>query len=129
MSKRIITLLTMSFLALVTLPSKANEQKTTPAGSWKFEAPYAPEGYKSGKIEVVFSDNSYATAVSFAGSDYKIKGEKVKFGNENLSFSVNVEGTEVAISLKMESPQKMSGKAVYYEGEIPLTLLKEQESK
>ena len=126
MKKRITTLVILSVLVLSSLSGRESTQKTNPAGSWKFEAPYAPEGYTSGKIEAVFAENSYTITISLTGSDYKIKGEKVKYENDTLSFSVNFEGTEVSIGLKMESPLKMSGKAVYYEGEIPLTLLKEE---
>ncbi|NSW94089.1 MAG: hypothetical protein HPY62_05190 [Bacteroidales bacterium] len=75
------------------------------------------------------AENIYNASISFAGSDYKIKGEKVKFENGTLSFNVYVEGTEVSISLKMENDAKMAGKAVYYEGEIPITLTKEQQQK
>jgi hypothetical protein len=35
-----------------------------------------------------------------------------------------VEGNTVAVTLKSEDQTKMSGKAVYSEGEVPLTLTK-----
>jgi hypothetical protein len=42
-----------------------------------------------------------------------------------VTFVVIVEGNEVAVSLKAENNAKMTGKAIYSEGEIPLTLTKD----
>lgn len=118
-----------SFLILAILLvgiSFASAQSTTtgksPAGKWKFEAPYAPDGYTSGIIEVAKADNKYSSSISFTGSDYKIPGENTKVEKDTLAFVVNVEGNAVSITLKLEDAAKMSGKAVYSEGEIPLTL-------
>lgn len=95
-------------------------------GKWKFEAPYAPEGYTSGTIEFTFADEKYSAAITFSGSSYTISGEKTKVEKDTVTFTVFVEGTEVVINLKEESNTKMTGKAVYFEGEIPLTLTREQ---
>lgn len=129
MNKQIISLLMMTFILLSSLSATESKQKSSPAGSWKFEAPYAPEGFTAGKIEVGMTGNDYTALISFAGNDYKIKGEKVKFVNDILSFNVFIEGNDVTISLKMENPSKMTGKAVYYEGEIPVNLVREQQTK
>lgn len=129
MNNRIIALLSLAFIVITSLSAIEVQQKPTPAGSWKFEAPYAPEGYTTGKIDVVPADNNYVASISFAGNDYKIKGEKVKYENDILTFSAYIEGTEITVNLKLESPVKMTGKAVYYEGEIPLTLSREQQTR
>jgi hypothetical protein len=42
---------------------------------------------------------------------------------------VYLEGDVIAISLKMENNTKMTGKASYSEGSIPLTLTRQPESK
>ena len=101
------------------------KESSSPVGKWKFEAPYAPEGYTTGIIEVSFAEEKYSTAISFTGSDFVIPGDKTKVENDTVSFVVLVEGQEVAVGLKAESDAKMSGKAVYSEGEVPLTLTKE----
>jgi hypothetical protein len=67
--------------------------------------------------------------VSLTGSDYAIPGDKTKVENDTITFTVLLEGTEIAISLKAENGIKMTGKAVYVDGEIPLTLTKELAQK
>lgn len=123
--KKIAMFLFLALLSVSILNGQASKTKNNPVGNWKFDAPYAPEGYTSGVIEVVFADNKYSSNISFTGSDYKIPGEKVKFENDTIDFVVYIEGNDIAIKLKMESSTRMSGKATYFEGEIPLTLLRE----
>ena len=125
MKRRILTFLIISVLSVCAVSAQTNSKKTNPAGKWKFEAPYAPEGYTSGTIDISFAENKYSTTISFTGSDFKIPGDKIKVEKENVSFVVMVEGNEVAINLTAENDLKMSGKAVYSEGEIPLTLTKD----
>jgi hypothetical protein len=107
------------------ISAQTNSKKDTALGKWKFEAPSAPEGYTDGIIDVSFTDNKYSSAISFAGSDYIIPGDKTKVEKDSVTFVVIVEGNEVAVSLKAENDAKMTGKAVYSEGEIPLTLTKD----
>ena len=108
------------------ISAQSSSVKSSPLGKWKFEAPYAPEGYTKGTIEFSFADEKYSTKIAFAGGGYSITGEKTKVEKDNVTFTVYVEGTEVSINLKDEGNSKMTGKAVYYEGEIPLTLIREQ---
>jgi len=116
----------MSLLMGATVVSaQASKDKITPVGKWKFEAPYAPEGYNSGTIEIGLAENKYSSTISFTGSDFKIQGEKTKVEKDSATFIVYVEGNEVTVSLKAESETKMTGKAVYSEGEIPVSLTKE----
>jgi hypothetical protein len=93
-------------------------------GSWKFDAPYAPEGYTTGTIVVGFAEQKFTTTMSFTGTEYKIPGENVKTPGDSVLFSVYLEGQDIKVMLKLESGTKMSGKAVYSEGEVPLTLTK-----
>ncbi len=123
--KNLITLFLLLLLNVSVISAQDSKASKNPAGKWKFEAPYAPEGYTSGTIDISFAENKYSTTISFTGSDYKIPGDKIKVEKENVSFVVLVEGNEVAISLAAENDLKMSGKAVYSEGEIPLTLTKD----
>ncbi|MDO9339072.1 MAG: hypothetical protein Q7T72_00930, partial [Bacteroidales bacterium] len=99
-------------------------KKTNPVGTWKFEAPYAPEGYTSGTIAVGLEEQKYSTTMVFTGSEYKLTGEKVKVANDSVSFSIYLEGQDIKVMLKIENETKMSGKAVYTEGEVPLSLTK-----
>ena len=63
--------------------------------------------------------------MSFTGSEYKLPGENVKTVNDSVLFNIYLEGQDIKVMLKLESESKMTGKAVYSEGEVPLTLTKE----
>ena len=104
-------------------------QKKDPAGKWKFEAPTAPEGYKTGTMVFSITEGKYSAATIFTNFDYKFPGEKVKYANDSVSFVINLEGESVNVLLKIENLVKMTGKAVYSEGVVPLTLTKQTETK
>jgi hypothetical protein len=123
MKYRVFTLLLFCFLAVVTAAGQSSNKKD-PAGTWKFDAPYAPEGYNSGTILVGKTDNKQTASMSFTGSEYKFPGENVKTVNDSVMFNIYLEGQDISVKLKLESETKMTGKAVYSEGEVPLTLTK-----
>lgn len=106
-----------------------DKMKISPVGIWKFDAPYAPEAYNSGKIFVGLDEKKFTADMSFAGSEYKLPGEKVKAENDSLFFSIYIEGQDVKVILKIESENKMTGKAIYSEGEVPLELTKADSTK
>lgn len=124
MKSKIFILLTIALLSVINLYGQNNPAKLSPVGTWKFEAPTAPEGYTSGTIIVGLTGQNYSTTMSFTGNDYKLTGDKVKFENNSLFFSVYIEGEDVKVAVISESKVKMSGKAVYSQGEVPLTLAK-----
>jgi len=121
MKIKMLILMLISFLPVMVI-SGQNINKNNPVGTWKFEAPYAPEGYTSGIIVVGFKDQKHTTAMSFTGSDTILAGDKVRSLNDSLLFSIYLDGQDVKILLKMENESNMSGKAVHSEGEVPLTL-------
>jgi len=123
MQKVILFILFIVF-SLPVVTAQNNQVKKDPVGKWKFEAPYAPEGYTSGTIEVGLADKKYSAAMYFTPIDTKYSGEMVKIENDTLIFNVLVEGNDVVVTLKFEDLTKMSGRAVYSGGEVPLTLTK-----
>jgi len=123
--KKIAPFMLLLIFCVSTASAQNTKVKNNPVGKWKFEAPYAPEGYNAGLIEVAFAENKYSTALSFTGSEYKISGEKVIFRNDTVNFSVVIDGGDILIKLKMDSSTKMTGTAITPDGEIPLTLTKE----
>ncbi len=127
--KKVILSILIVVLSLPFLTAQNNQVKKNPVGTWKFEAPYAPEGYTAGTIEVGITDKKYSADMYFATIDAKYSGETIKFENDTLSFNVFVEGNDVVVKLKLEDLTKMSGKAIYSGGEIPLTLTKNTENK
>jgi hypothetical protein len=127
--KKFFLFILVVLLGMPCIFAQNSETKNNPVGTWNFEAPYAPEGYTSGLIVVGVAEKKHTTTMSFTGSDYKIPGEQVKAINDSIIFSVYIEGQDVKVSLKVESETKMSGKAVYSEGEIPLTLSRSTDLK
>jgi hypothetical protein len=129
MKSRILTISVLFLFLSVTMSAQTTAKKDSALGRWKFEAPYAPEGFTSGVIEFSMTDNKYSSAILFTGNDYKIPGDKTILEKDTISFSIIIEGNEVSVSLKPENDSKITGKAVYFEGEIPLTLTREVQNK
>jgi hypothetical protein len=124
MKSKILTLLLISFLSVVAVSGQNNVKKSSPVGRWNFDAPYAPQGYQAGTIEVSMANKKYSASMAFTGNATPLTAEKVSVVKDSLFFSVFVEGQDVSIKLKLEDAAKMTGKAIYTEGEVPLTLTK-----
>lgn len=127
--KKSFAILLILLFGTTLISGQSAKTRNTVLGKWKYEAPNAPEGYTSGTIEISFTDNKYVSLIVFEGSDYKVQGDRTKVENDTVSFVVFVEGNEVSVSLKAENDTKMTGKAVYSEGEIPLSLTRENARK
>ncbi len=124
MKNKTFILLALLLVSFISVNGQSKTKKSNPVGSWKFEAPYAPEGYTSGMIVVGMAEKKHTATMSFTGNEYKLPGENVKNVNDSLYFSIFLEGQDIKVLLKIENESKMSGKAVYSEGEVPLTLTK-----
>jgi hypothetical protein len=128
--KKIIFAISFLFICTVlTFPQQTPAEKKNPVGLWKFEAPYAPQEYTSGTVTIGLTDRNYTAELSFTGIEFKFTGEKVKFVNDSLFFSIFIEGEVVQLSLKLDDASKMTGKGVYSDGVVPLTAIKEPEKK
>jgi hypothetical protein len=124
MKSRIFTTLLILFISLVAVNAQSAGKKN-PMGTWKFSAPYAPEGYSSGVIVFGKADQKNTATMSFGStSDYKMNGDNLKIKNDSICYSIFLEGQDIKVQLKIESDTNMTGKAVYSEGEVPLTLSK-----
>lgn len=126
MKSKILTFVLLSIMSVGAVTGQNNVNKSNPVGTWKFDAPYAPEGYNTGTIVVANESNKYTTTMSFGSGDYKLPGEQVKAVKDSVLFSIFLEGQDIKVFLKQENESKMTGKAVYSEGEVPLTLSKVQ---
>lgn len=124
MKNKILTTLLILVFAGFTASAQTSK-KLNPVGTWKFDAPYAPEGYTTGTIIIGLQEKAHTASISFPGSDYKIPGEKVKVEGDSLKFDVYLDGATINILIKMESESAMTGKALSPDGEIPLTLKRE----
>jgi hypothetical protein len=122
--KKVSVIVLIMVLSLPVLIAQNNQVKNDLVGTWKFDAPYAPEGYSSGTIVVSIVEQKHTTTMAFTGNDFKFPGENVKADKDSVLFSVYIDGQDVKVMLKIENDTIMSGKAVYLEGEIPITLTK-----
>ncbi len=94
-----------------------------PSGSWKFNAPNAPEGYNQGKLVIKKSkDGKYNVQIVFDQYN-KLDAENVKVDGNQLSFLAYVEGE--AVFIKAETSKKeIKGKASYSEGTLDILATK-----
>jgi len=122
MKSKILVFVLLSLMSIGTVVAQNNTKKSSPVGKWTFDAPYAPEGYNTGIIVVGLQDNKFTTTMSFGAGDYKLPGEQVKAVKDSVLFSIFLEGQDIKVFLKLDGDSKMTGKAVYSEGEVPLTL-------
>ena len=122
--KKVTIIILFIVLSLPVLRAQNNSTKNKQVGTWKFEAPYAPEGYTTGKIILGFADQKNTAAMSFTGSEYILQSEKVEVSKDSVMFSIYLEGQDIKVMLKMVSDTNMTGKAIYSEGEVPLALSK-----
>ena len=120
--KKSLILILFALCVTSGISAQSTKAVNNPVGKWQFEAPYAPEGFNTGTVEVAFAETKYIASMAFDNTDYKLPGEEVKYENDILKFIIYVDGNDVSITLKFDAESKMSGKAVYSEGEIPLTL-------
>ena len=125
MKKTLFLIMLVMVLLQATVSAQTNNLKNDPAGKWLFEAPFAPQGYTNGIIEVSKTDNLFSASMAFGGNENKYPGDKVKFANDTVSFNVYIEGQDVAVKLVFTEESKMSGKAIYTEGVVPLSLTRE----
>jgi hypothetical protein len=126
--KRVFFILVMAVAVLSAINGQDQKAKVTyePKGKWLFEAPYAPEGFTAGTIEIGNAEKKLTAVIAFTGNENQIPLENVKFANDTLSCGINLEGSYISILLKFDEADKMSGKAVTPDGELPLALVREK---
>ena len=100
------------------------QKKVDPTGTWTYEATNAPYEYSSGDI-VVNKDGKDYTVEIVLGEYYKVKGEKVVYENNELSFVVYIEGESIDIKCTVEK-EEITGTASYSDGDIPITAKKKK---
>jgi hypothetical protein len=127
--KNIIKQVFLAGAFLITFPlinaqqnARANETsqiKEIYTGDWKFEAPNAPEGSQKGNV-VIKTD---AVVMSF-DEFMQFPSEWLKVRNDSIIYEVAFDDTTVRFSLKVNDTNKMTGKAVWDDGETPVILTK-----
>jgi len=125
MKKTLLLFLFVIYFTQLFTSAQFETSKKDPIGKWIFAAPYAPQGYTAGTIEVGYSEKKYSAIMIFSVGENKFIGDRVRFENDTLYFNVFIEGQDVAVKLKYEDETKMTGKAIYTEGIVPLLLTKD----
>lgn len=91
----------------------------TYTGKWKFEAPNAPEGSTKGDIEI----KPDAVIMTFDEA-IDFPSNWVKFRNDSIIYQTAFDAATVVFSLKIIDRNKMTGKAVWEDGETEFILTK-----
>lgn len=117
----------IGLLITFAIPGAAMTTEFNPVGNWTFSAPDAPYPYGTGSLEVKMDGDDMGVTLTFTDVEYKFFGEGVKFEDDVLSFSIYLDGEDIFLSLKFVDKDKLSGRAVYFEGAIPLTAKRNKE--
>jgi hypothetical protein len=125
--QRIIILFTTICLTFTVLNGQTAKKMVEPTGKWRFEAPYATEGYQKGQIEIKKTADIYSAAISFADTVYKLYANSVKYSAGVINFIINIEGQPINISLSYTHPDTLRGRAFTSEGELPMTLMRKKD--
>jgi hypothetical protein len=107
------------FSLLGSLTSNA-QIKPAYLGEWSFNAPFAPEEFNYGTIEI--KKDSIITI--FPESKYKAFSTWVKVRNDSIIYISIIDDTEVLFSLKIEDETNIKGNAVWSDGETQMILHK-----
>jgi hypothetical protein len=125
--RKIIVLFTTICLTYTVLNGQTAQKMDEPIGKWRFETPYASEGYQRGLIEIRKSAEIYSAAISFADTVYKLYASNVKYNAGLVDFIINIEGQPINISLSFTHPDTLKGRAFTPDGELPMTLMRKKD--
>jgi len=119
-----ILLISLVLLAYLLVPGSASAQTINdPTGSWNTEAPNAPPGFNTSIMKIT-QDSVFTT---FAGESIIYYSTSMNFKNDSLTFIIG--GLDVLCILKFENETKMTGNAVWADGESPLFMTKIENQK
>jgi hypothetical protein len=122
--KRKIIQLSLVIVILLSGSLLTNAQiKPLYIGNWKFEATTAPEGFTFGTID--FKKDSVFMA--FTDANYKYPSNWIKVKGDSIIYEADINETIVLFSLKIIDKKKISGNAVWNDGETIMTLTKKED--
>ncbi|WP_372950309.1 hypothetical protein [Mariniphaga sp.] len=125
--KKILIVLSLAFLATSFLHATAMPAIKSALGEWKFESPYAPDGYNKGSIIISEKEGVLAGEIKFADGT-KVELKDVKFEENILKFGINVEYNYIPIKATIEG-NKMKGTANTPDGDLPFEATKVEKTE
>ena len=123
------TMTTLGLLLLVALISNFTTTNSTTTnskkiiGTWEYTVPNAPYEYQEGEltIEEVDGELSGYTMVG----DYKTDVEDLVIEDKNVTFTINIEDTEVSFDLDFDK-NSFKGTVTYVEGTLTISGTKKE---
>lgn len=125
--QKIIVLFTTVCLTITVLNGQTTNKMVEPTGRWRFETPYASEGYQRGQIEIKKTAEIYSAAITFADTVYKLYASNVKYAAGVVDFVLYIEGQPINISLNYAHQDTLKGRAYTPEGEMPMILMRKKD--
>lgn len=92
-------------------------------GNWSFETPAAPEGFTSGILTL----NKDTVFMAFTDGTTRFPSNWIKVTNDSIIYESDIDGTIVLFSLKIQDKSKITGNAVWNEGETIMNLTKKDD--
>ena len=119
--------MSLAFLATTLLHATAMPAIKNVIGEWKFESPYAPDGYNKGSIVITEKEGVLAGEIKFADGT-KVELKDVKFEENILKFGINVEYNYIPIKATFEG-NKMKGAANTPDGDLSFEATKVEKTE
>lgn len=117
--KKLIILTCSILLGATCLMGQTATNDSPVTGQWKYAAPSAPSGYDRGLLVFSETDSTLSGQLILAG-DYIINLQQLSIENNELHFSLYVDGNYIAGKAKIEDDQ-LEGTADTPEGQIDFT--------
>ena len=125
--QKIIVFFTTICLTFTVLNCQTTKKMVEPTGKWRFETPYASEGYQKGQIEIKKTADLYTAAISFTDTIYKIYANDVKYAAGKVDFVLYIEGQPINVSLNYTHPDTLKGSASTPDGMMPMLLMRKSD--
>ncbi len=86
-------------------------------GTWQYSAPQADYQYQKGNI--VFALEGEELKAHIEINQNKIQAQQLEFSQDQATFTINIEGQPIQVTLNKEG-QQLSGEAKYSGGGVPI---------
>lgn len=125
--KKLIVFVLISFFATATFQATAAPAKKNIIGEWAFKSTHAPYGYDKGTLVINEKEGELSGEIKFSEGT-KVPMKDVKFKEDTLTFTINVEYYNIPIKATIEEG-KLKGVAETPEGNIPFEAARPEKKK